>query len=413
MPRFDHRVWILFIGRLLSQFGTGFTLFYAPIFFVNQVGLSATAVGVGIGSGSITGIAGRILGGSFADSRRWGRRKTLLLSAAVSAIGSFVLAAARDLPVFVIGNLLLGFGVGLYWPATEAVIADITTPDQHNEAYALTRLADNLGLGLGVVLGGVLVNTTGAYRSLFIIDGISFVIFFGIIFGAIAETLSGNHVAPKFVKGWRIALRDRPLLLYAIINVLFTTYLAQIQSAMPLYFSNFAPPGGSKIAPQLISVIFSWHVVLTAITQLPIARWLNRFRHVQALTLAAFTFAVGFVCVWLAGAIAWGHLIWAILSLSVLAIAAVAYTPIASAFVVSLAPDALRGVYLSVNSLCWAIGYLIGPAIGGWAMDQPRQIADRFWLVTAFSAIAIVLPLRYLDRSIAAIDARPNSIKKT
>ncbi|MBD2088862.1 MFS transporter [Microcoleus sp. FACHB-1515] len=404
MPRLDHRVWILFIGRLLSQFGTGFTLFYAPIFFVNQVGLSATAVGAGIGSGSITGIAGRILGGSFADSRRWGRRKTLLLSAAVSAIACFVLAAAANLPVFVIGNLLLGFGVGLYWPATEAVIADITTADQRNEAYALTRLADNLGLGLGVVLGGVLINTTGAYRSLFVIDGISFVIFFGIIFGAIAETLNPNHVAPKLIKGWGIALRDRPLLIYVIVNVLFTTYLAQIQSAMPLYFSNFAPPGGSAIAPQLISVIFSWHVVLTAITQLPIARWLNRFRHVQALTLAAFTFAIGFGFVWLAGAIAWGHLIWAILSLSILAIAAVAYTPIASAFVVSLAPDALRGIYLSVNSLCWAIGYLLGPAIGGWAMDQPDQIADSFWLVTALSVIAIVLPLRYLDRSLDCSD---------
>ena len=410
MPRLDHRVWILFTGRLLSQFGTGFTLFYAPIFFVNQVGLSATAVGIGIGSGSITGIAGRILGGSFSDSRRCGRRKTLLLSAAVSAIACFVLAAATNLPVFVIGNLLLGFGVGLYWPATEAVIADITTADQRNEAYALTRLADNLGLGLGVILGGILVNATGAYRSLFIIDGISFAIFLGIIWGAIAETLHPDHAAPKFVKGWGIALHDRPLLIYAIVNVLFTTYLAQIQSAMPLYFTNFAPPGGRAIAPQMISAIFSWHVVLAAITQLPIARWLNRFRHVQALTLSAFTFAIGFGLVWLSGTIAWGHLIWAILSLSVLAIASVAYTPIASAFVVSLAPDALRGVYLSVNSLCWAIGYLIGPAIGGWAMDQPHEVADRFWLATAFSVIAIVLTLRHLDRLLQQSIAAPKDI---
>jgi len=66
--------------------------------------------------------------------------------------------------------------------------------------------------------------------------------------------------------------------------------------------------------------------------------------------------------------------------------------------VVSMAPDAVRGVYLSVNSLCWAVGYLVGPAIGGWAMDQPRSIADGFWLVSAFSVGAIVVTLRYLDR---------------
>ncbi|MGB3639640.1 MAG: hypothetical protein WBA39_19015 [Rivularia sp. (in: cyanobacteria)] len=55
---------ILAIGRLLSEVGTGFTLFYAPIFFVNQIGLSATTVGIALGSSSISGVVGRILGGN-------------------------------------------------------------------------------------------------------------------------------------------------------------------------------------------------------------------------------------------------------------------------------------------------------------------------------------------------------------
>ena len=33
LPDFDRRVWILAGGRLLSQVGIGFTLFYAPIFW--------------------------------------------------------------------------------------------------------------------------------------------------------------------------------------------------------------------------------------------------------------------------------------------------------------------------------------------------------------------------------------------
>lgn len=149
LPRLQHQVWLLALGRLLSQVGTGFTLFYAPIFFVNQVGLSATAVGIGIGSASISGVIGRALGGTFADSKFWGRRRTLLLSAMISAIASFALAIAHDFPTFVLGNLLMGLGTGIYWPATEAVVADLTTPDQRNEAYSITRLSDALGLGIG------------------------------------------------------------------------------------------------------------------------------------------------------------------------------------------------------------------------------------------------------------------------
>lgn len=52
-PNLDIRLWILAAGRLLSQLGIGFTLFYAPLFFADDVGLSATAIGLGLGSQSL------------------------------------------------------------------------------------------------------------------------------------------------------------------------------------------------------------------------------------------------------------------------------------------------------------------------------------------------------------------------
>jgi MFS family permease len=398
LPQLDPRIWILFVGRLLSQTGTGFTLFYAPIFFVNQVGLSATTVGIGIGSGSISGVAGRILGGSFADSPHWGRRKTLLLSAGISAIASFILAWAVNLPVFIIGNLLLGLGVGLYWPATEAVVADLTTPDQRNEAYALTRLADSLGLGAGVILGGILIETTGAYRSLFMIDGISFLVFLGIVYWAIAETLDPDQVHHQITTGWAMAWGDRSLRIYVLVNLLFTTYLALVNSALPLYFTNFAPAHQSGFAPKTISALFAWHVALAAICQLPVARALNRLNRVQALIGSAMFWAMGFGLVWVTGVVTWGHLTWAVLSLGVMAIATVVYMPAASSLVVALAPESLRGVYLSINSLCWAAGYFVGPVLGGWAMDQPQAIANGFWIAAALSVTVAIAILRYLGR---------------
>lgn len=71
----------------------------------------------------------------------------------------------------------MGLGVGLYWPATEAAVADLTTLEQRNEAFAITRLADHIGLGLGVVFGGVFIAVWENYRALFIIDGVSFLVF--------------------------------------------------------------------------------------------------------------------------------------------------------------------------------------------------------------------------------------------
>ncbi|MGF1479855.1 MAG: MFS transporter [Cyanophyceae cyanobacterium] len=395
LPQLQSQVWLLAAGRLLSQVGTGFIFFYAPIFFVNQVGISATLVGIGIGSASVSGVVGRFLGGAFADSQFWGRRRTLLLSAAVSAIADVVLALTTNFATLVVGNLLMGLGQGLYWPATEAAVADLTTPEDRNEAFAMTRLADSLGLGVGVVLGGALISASGNYRVLFVIDGISFVLFFGLIYRAITETYQSQEHQQRPQQTWLTALQDRRFLLYLVVNILFTTNIAQVQSTLPLYLKNHvSEPGFSATA---ISALFTWHIAFAALCQIPVARFLKRFGRPRALSLSLLLWSGGFVLIWGAG-VALDPLLWAIAALGVLAIAMVAYTPIASALVVELAPPALRGVYFSLSSQCWAAGFFIGPAIGGWAMDQTTVITDRFWLATAASSTVGILLLQYLER---------------
>jgi MFS family permease len=398
LPALDRRVWILAGGRLLSQIGIGFTLFYAPIFFVNQVGLSATQVGLGIGAGALFGMVARFLGGTMADSPQWGRRATLLLSTLISALADGVLVLSINFPLFVVGNLLMGFGVGLYWPATDAVIADITTTHQRNEAFALVRLADSIGLGLGVVFGGLLISLTEAYRALFVIDGITFLLFFAIIYVAIPETLQSGEQRKSFWAGWGHALRDANLMIYALVNVMFTSFLAQVQSALPVYLNRYGETAsGNGFSAGVLSLLFTWHIVLAAILQLPVARNLNRFRYAQGLMISAWLWGLGFCLVWLTGTGSLAY-VWAALALAVMALGMIAYTPISSSLVVALAPDDKRGIYLSVNSLCWAVGYFIGPPLGGWAIDQGIPIAHNFWLALAASVLPTLGGLYWLDQ---------------
>ncbi|MER3435537.1 MAG: MFS transporter [Leptolyngbya sp. ERB_1_1] len=401
LPHLQHQVWLLAFGRLLSQVGTGFTLFYAPIFFVNQVGLSATAVGIGIGSASISGVVGRALGGTFADSKFWGRRRTLLLSAMISAIASFALAIAYNFPTFVLGNLLMGLGTGIYWPATEAVVADLTTPEQRNEAYSITRLSDALGLGIGVVLGGLLISTTGLYRALFMIDGTSFLVFFGVIYLLIKET-NRSITSQSQWSGWKTALSDRRLMIFAIVNTMFTTYIVQIDSTLPLYLTNgvrVTPEKGFE--PTTISALYTGYLTLSVLVQLPIARLLNRFCRAQVLMISAGFWAIAFGLVWVTGTVSQMQLEWAIATFAMLAFAIVTYMPSAASLVVDIAPESLRGVYLAVNSQCWALGYFIGPPIGGWALDQSRSIASAYWLVLVATVAIAVLILQVLDKMVS------------
>ena len=401
-PAINRTTWILAFGRLLSSIGTGFVLFYASIFFVNQVGLSATLVGIGVGSGQVAGVLGRFLGGVFTDNQSWGRRRTLLLSAAVSVLADVVLALTYNFPTLLAGNLLMGFGVGLYWPATEAVIADITGPEDRNEAFAVTRVADSLGLGVGVVLGGLIISTAGNYRVLFVADGLSFLVFFAVIYFAVAESYNfeeeGSQRNP--FQGWGIALRDRAFVIFLLINILFTSYIAQIQSTLPLYLRNYPQTSGEQLgfSPEIISALFTWHITFAAIMQLPMARFLNRFRRAEALTFSFSLWLLGFGLVWVTGVTANATLVTAIITLGILGLGMNSYTPAASSLVADIAPASLRGIYLSLNSQCWAVGFLIGPPLGGWALDQSRVITDSYWLVIAMTTIVGIFMLRYLNR---------------
>ena len=404
MPALNREIWILAAGQLLLYIGQGFTLVYASIYFVNQLGFSTTQVGLALSSSSISGILGRFWAGSAIDSPSLGRRGTLLLAATISALASFCLALTNDFPTLIVGNLLMGLGISLYWPATLTVITDLTTPDNRSEGFALIRLADSIGLGLGALLAAQFIAISGNYRALFITKGVSYLIFVVIIYGAIAETYRPQATPRRLLQSWLQALGDRLLIIWLTANIFFTTYEAQIHSIMPLYLANFVPGGGTEtgFTETTISYLFFWHVLLKILLQLPITRLLKLAHYTDALLVSLILWAGGFVLVWFTGIVSGSALIPAVSALSLLAIAEVIYLPSASSLVGELAPESLRGAYFSLESQCWAIGFLIGPALGGWALDRPAEIGKGFWLIAAGSVglgCAIVFYLRQQMRA--------------
>lgn len=404
LPHLNSQVWILGFSRFLCEVGNGLTLFYAPLFFVNQVGLSTTQVGIALSCASISGIFGRIMGGSFADSQFWGRRRTLLLSAAIIALATLALATTNNFSTLVNGNLLIGLGNGLYGPAITSLIADVTPSTKRLEAFALSRMTENLGLGMGIVLGGALVAATGAYRLLFIVSAFAFALFFAVVYFAIEETYR-PHVETLHIKtlhatslqGWATALRDRRLFIYVLVNIIFTTYCSQLFVTLPLYLKNYVPVGDTKgFAEVTVSELFGLHLAIAILLQLPVTHALKRFTHPQALTISAWLWGLGFCCVWLTTESRTQNLNWIVLGLGLLAIAIVCYIPFAASLVTNLAKESQRGVYFSINSLCWAVGYFIGPTVGGYALE--KALADDLWLGLALSVLIAVLILHYLNR---------------
>lgn len=406
----NRQIWLQALGRSLCQIGSGLIYFYIPLVFVNQVGLSATAVGFSLGLSSLTGIAGHVLGGVLADSPRFGRKTTLILSGGLGSMVAFVLALTHTMPLLIAANLLLGLSVGFYWTAADAAVMDVTTPDERSQAFALMSVAENLGNGLGILGGGLLLTLVNqSPQLLFAACGLVFVAFVLIVQFTMPETRQSTAEEHTHL-GLLIALQDKSLLLFILANVLFTTYIALVTSTIPLYFTNFVPAISGQTGTSVTSTagLFTWcYIGAGAILQLPVAQFFKRSDRVQVLMIALLLWATGFSLVWVTGTAPVAQFAWGVLALLVMGLASITYKPFAAAIVSELAPASLRGAYIAVSSQCWAIGYFVGPTLGGWAMDQSAAIAHRSWLVAAATTLIGWLVLGVFNRVHSATTPAP------
>ncbi|MBE9190437.1 MFS transporter [Gloeocapsopsis crepidinum LEGE 06123] len=396
----SRQVWFQAIGRLLYQTGYGLIQFYIPLIFVKQIGLSATAVGIGIGSGSLAGVIGHFLGGYLADSQ-YGRKKTLLISAILSIFAALVLVLTHNLPLLVVANLIMGLSAGCYWTAADAAVIDVTTSEQRHHAFAILVLADSIGNGLGVFSGGLLLTLVHRIEALFVLSGVLFLVFLVLIQVAIIETRHDASNDTNTLQGFAIALKDRALRLFVVINVLFTTYVALVSSTLPLYFTLLPQNTTQNTASSLTSVanLFTWcYVGLGAVLQLPLVQILGSLVKIKVLMISMLLWGTGFFLVWATGIDSSIRFALIVAAFSVLSIASIIYKPFAPAIVAELAPPSLRGVYLAISYQCWSIGYFFGPIVGGWAIDQPQNISHHSWLVVTLSTLCGNLALYVLAR---------------
>ncbi|MBM0744206.1 MFS transporter [Phormidium sp. CLA17] len=408
----NRQIWIQAAGRSLCQVASGLIYFYIPLVFVNQVGLSATSVGLSMGLSSLAGIAGHLLGGALADSPRFGRKTTLSLSAGLGVLVSLVLAVTQTLPMLIAASLLLGLSVGFYWTAADAAVMDVTLPESRHQAFAIMSVAENVGVGMGVLGGGVLLTIAHQrHELLFLGCGLIFLAFLVMVQTAIAETRLTTTEPHTPTQGFLVALQDKTLLTFILANVLFTTYVALVTSTVPLYFTNFIPAIGSTPTASLADTasLYTWcYIGVGAVAQLPIAQAFTAVSRIRVLMIAMLLSSLGFCLLWLTGTFAIYQYWSGVAVLCVMAIASVTYKPFAAAIVSELAPESLRGAYVAVSSQCWALGYFVGPLVGGWAMDQPANVAHNFWLVVAASTSVGLLVLRLFEtqRMSAASEVR-------
>ncbi|HKL29151.1 MAG TPA: MFS transporter, partial [Natrialbaceae archaeon] len=152
--RFDQSVYVVAAGQLINVFGTGVVYPFATLYFYRQVGIAFSLVGLGLLANNLATAGGTILGGTLAD--RYGRKPVMVGSMATSAFTLAAYAGVQTAPGFIAVATAAGATMGLYTPASHAMVADLTSGEERDRAYGLLKVANNVGFGSGFVAGGLL-----------------------------------------------------------------------------------------------------------------------------------------------------------------------------------------------------------------------------------------------------------------
>jgi MFS family permease len=252
----------------------------------------------------------------------------------------------------------------MYFTASNAMLADLTSLTKRDEAYSISRVAANAGQTAGPLAGGLLLGAGIHYRVLFMSGGAVCGLFLLLVLARIKEsrpaTSAGSVRIRSTLAGYRVVLADRRFLAFCGITLLPLYGYGQIYITLPVVLRNVV-----GLAPASWGLLAALYAGCGVVFQYPVV-WRMRFHDkLGLLSIASACIGAG-----LAGAAFAPKGIGTIACVLLIAGGTMLFTPIAPALVSEMAPTSLRGRYMGAWTLVWLGGTAIGPTFGGLAMDS-------------------------------------------
>ena len=373
--------------RFFGSFGAGGVIYLTSLIF-NNIGLSATDIGLGFTISAIIGTLTRVFTGNYLN--KTGKiNNPLIASSMISIAAGFFLIFSRDTFSYIIGQSFVGAAAGIYWPSAEYGVPFFCNSIDTRKAYALVRSAEALGILFGVFLGSLLTNFL-YLKSIFVNDIFCMIV---IIFLILRNESSINKILKNFQKLPKDSLKSNQnrwnenskIIILSII--LITTSLALIQVTLPLDLVN----GGvyrKAFSKEIISYIISFQLILLFFLQWSIGDWISKKGRLFGLKFSLINFSLASLFLFISSYSYDSSLYLIIFSLILISLGTSSFLPTSSDIVLRIAPSNQKGYALALLSQCFAMGYFIGPFISGRVLDIYGS-ASIIWLSISFCCIVI------------------------
>ena len=377
-------VLILQAGNALNYFGYGLILPFEIIYLHQVRGFSTSIAGLILAATMGTAAIATPPTGALLD--RYSAKSIVIAGSLASALGYAGFAFVEHPWQAFACSIVSGAGIGAAGTASRTLTIRLVTREQRPAAFALIRVAGNLGLGSGATIAGFIVAAAqqlSSFQALYLFDAITYAGFALIVLVAVpsprAEAVTATDAGGT---GYRAVARDRVFLTVIAANVVLLV-------VGHTFFSNILPPFAkthTPLGPAAIGILVLVNTSFVVIAQIPAVRVVALMRRTHAFAAASALFAVSLLAV-LPATLMHSELAATSLLVGVAIVFALGecvHILVLGPLVADMAPAHLLGRYLSLFSLAFTISLALGPAIGGLLL---QTAPDAVWWGGALAAV--------------------------
>ncbi|MFF0088138.1 MFS transporter [Streptomyces canus] len=354
------------VGNALSAFGLGFTVPYLYVYVAQVRGLGAMTAGLVLAVFAVAALivlpfAGRAI-------VRRGPLPVLLVALITAALGALSLGLAGHAETVLLSAAALGAGQAVMQPALATMIVDCSTSDTRSRAFATQFFLQNLGLGVGGLIGGHLVDTSSAasFTVLFAIEAAVF-----LLLVVVMATLRLPH-APRIegaptqsAKGsWKQLLGNRAMVQLCVLGfVLFFACYGQFESGLSAFGVEAA-----GISPSAMGTALAANTAMIVVAQFAVLKFVERRRRSRVIAAVGIIWSVAWIVAGYAGL---GHgsqemaTAAFVSTYALFGLGEAMLSPTVAPLVADLAPEGMAGQYNAAFALVKQLALAVGPAVGG------------------------------------------------
>ena len=408
-------------GRLLittvifSSLGTGLVLPFMVVYLHEVRGISLEVVGLLLALQAVIGIIVVPPIGALID--RIGPRLVYASSAVALIIGDVLVSQATSVPAAIVAFVFLGYGFGVIWPSSSAMIGSLIPSEQRQRYFGINFTLLNLGIGIGGIIGGTFVDVHRAetFVAIYLFDALSYVPALVILLwflrhvGGPSPVQEAHTDAPR--PSYLSVLRDKNLrALLILVAIAALVSYPQLNAGMPAFARELG-----QISTQGLGYAFAANTLVIVLLQLFVIQRIEGRRRTRVAVVMAATWAVSWGLLG-ATALVPGTIAATVLLAGCAAVFGLGETmlqPTTSAMINDLAPDHLRGRYNALSSLMFSGAFVVGPIIASVLIGGNLGAVYIAFLVGGCALLALValwVERRIPPRVNGVVDAELDSL---